>query len=73
VTSVADKANYPEGEPFTITVTVKNNSSVDAERVHYSGGDSEGVDGVVYGELSTGFALAAGATKTVQLTGKTNC
>ncbi|MEU5726845.1 SdrD B-like domain-containing protein [Micromonospora sp. NPDC047738] len=72
VTSAADKANYAEGETFTITVTVKNKSSVDAKHVHYTGGDSEGVDGVVYGELSTGFDLAAGATKTVQLTGKTN-
>ncbi|MEU4555220.1 SdrD B-like domain-containing protein [Micromonospora violae] len=72
VTSAADKANYAEGETFTITVTVKNKSSVDAKRVHYTGGDSEGVDGVVYGELSTGFDLAAGATKTVVLTGKTN-
>ncbi|MEO3772096.1 SdrD B-like domain-containing protein [Micromonospora sp. B9E7] len=72
VTSAADKANYAEGETFTITVTVKNKSSVDAKRVHYTGGDSEGVDGVAYGELSTGFDLAAGATKTVQITGKTN-
>lgn len=72
VTSAADKANYAVGETFTITVTVKNKSSVDAKRVHYTGGDSEGVDDVVYGELSTGFDLAAGATKTVQLTGKTN-
>ncbi|MGW5556479.1 SdrD B-like domain-containing protein [Micromonospora sp. NPDC003944] len=72
VTSAADKANYAEGETFTITVTVKNKSSVDAKRVHYTGGDSEGVDGVTYGELSTGFDLAAGATKTVELTGKTN-
>ncbi|MBQ1048179.1 LPXTG cell wall anchor domain-containing protein [Micromonospora sp. C51] len=72
VTSAADKANYAVGETFTITVTVKNKSSVDAKHVHYTGGDSEGVDGVVYGELSTGFDLAAGATKTVQLTGKTN-
>lgn len=72
VTSAADKANYAEGETFTITVTVKNKSSVDAKHVHYTGGDSKGVDGVVYGELSTGFDLAAGATKTVQLTGKTN-
>ncbi|GAA2629310.1 hypothetical protein GCM10010399_71390 [Dactylosporangium fulvum] len=72
VTSAADKANYAEGETFTITVTVKNKSSVDAKHVHYTGGDSEGVDGVVYGVLSTGFDLAAGATKTVQLTGKTN-
>jgi LPXTG-motif cell wall-anchored protein len=72
VTSAADKANYAEGETFTITVTVKNKGSVDADRVHITGGDSEGVDGVVYGELSTGFDLAAGATKTVQLTGKTN-
>ncbi|MEU8082838.1 SdrD B-like domain-containing protein [Micromonospora sp. NPDC049101] len=72
VTSAADKANYAEGETFTITVTVKNKSSVDARHVHYTGGDSEGVDGVAYGELSTGFDLAAGATKTVQITGKTN-
>ncbi|MEV8515154.1 SdrD B-like domain-containing protein [Dactylosporangium sp. NPDC051484] len=72
VTSAADKANYAEGETFTITVTVKNKSSVDAKHVHYTGGDSEGVDGVDYGVLSTGFDLAAGATKTVQLTGKTN-
>ncbi|RLP84397.1 LPXTG cell wall anchor domain-containing protein [Micromonospora sp. BL4] len=72
VTSAADKANYAEGETFTITVTVKNKSSVDAKRVHYTGGDSEGVDGVAYGKLSTGFDLAAGATKTVQITGKTN-
>jgi LPXTG-motif cell wall-anchored protein len=72
VTSATDKATYAEGETFTITVTVKNKSSVDAKRVHYSGGDSEGVDSVAYGELSTGFDLAAGATKTVKLTGKTN-
>ncbi|MEU7920776.1 SdrD B-like domain-containing protein [Micromonospora zamorensis] len=72
VTSVADKANYAEGETFTITVTVKNKSSVDAKHVHYTGGDSEGVDGVAYGELRTGFDLAAGATKTVRITGKTN-
>jgi LPXTG-motif cell wall-anchored protein len=72
VTSAADKASYAEGETFIITVTVKNKGSVDAKHVHYSGGDSEGVDGVVYGELSTGFDLAAGATKIVQLTGKTN-
>ncbi|MEU8419621.1 SdrD B-like domain-containing protein [Micromonospora sp. NPDC048835] len=72
VTSAADKANYAEGETFTITVTVQNKSSVDAKRVHYTGGDSEGVDGVTYGVLSTGFDLAAGATRTVQLTGKTN-
>ncbi|MEU1589564.1 SdrD B-like domain-containing protein [Micromonospora sp. NPDC005710] len=72
VTSAADKAAYAEGETFTITVTVKNKSSVDATHVHYTGGDSEGVDGVAYGELPTGFNLAAGATKTVQLTGKTN-
>ncbi|MFF5231204.1 SdrD B-like domain-containing protein [Dactylosporangium sp. NPDC000521] len=72
VTSATDKASYAEGETFTITVTVKNKSSVDAKHVHYTGGDSEGVDGIVYGELSTGFDLAAGATKTVQLTGKTN-
>ncbi|WP_405425906.1 SdrD B-like domain-containing protein [Micromonospora sp. NBC_00617] len=72
VTSAADKANYAEGETFTITVTVTNKSSVDAKHVHYTGGDSEGVDGVAYGELSTGFDLAAGATKTVQITGKTN-
>lgn len=72
VSSAADKANYAEGETFTITVTVKNKSSVDAKRVHYTGGDSEGVEDVAYGVLSTGFDLAAGATKTVQLTGKTN-
>jgi LPXTG-motif cell wall-anchored protein len=72
VTSTADKASYTEGETFTITVTVKNKSSVDAKRVHYSGGDSEGVVGVVYGELSTGFDLAAGATRTFTLTGKTD-
>jgi LPXTG-motif cell wall-anchored protein len=72
VTSAADKASYAEGETFTITVTVKNKSSVDAKRVHYTGGDSEGVDGVVYGELSTGFDLAAGTTRTFLLTGKTN-
>jgi LPXTG-motif cell wall-anchored protein len=72
VTSAADKATYAEGETFTITVTVKNKGSVDATRVHYTGGDSEGVDGVVYGELSTGFDLAAGVTRTFQLTGKTN-
>ncbi|MCG5468902.1 LPXTG cell wall anchor domain-containing protein [Micromonospora sp. LAH09] len=72
VTSAADKANYTEGEIFTVTVTVKNKSSVDAKHVHYTGGDSEGVDGVVYGELRTGFDLAAGATKTVRITGKTN-
>src|SRR5690349_17910366 len=72
VTSAADKASYAEGETFAITVTVKNKSSVDAKRVHYTGGDSEGVNGVVYGELSTGFDLAAGATKTVRLTGKIN-
>lgn len=72
VTSTADKASYAEGETFTITVTVKNKSSVDAKRVHYTGGDSEGVVGVVYGELSTGFDLAAGATRTVKLTGKTD-
>ncbi|MEU7586885.1 LPXTG cell wall anchor domain-containing protein [Micromonospora sp. NPDC049230] len=72
VTSTADKANYAEGDSFTITVTVRNKSSVDAKHVHYTGGDSEGVDGVAYGELSTGFDLAAGATKTVQLTGKIN-
>jgi LPXTG-motif cell wall-anchored protein len=72
VTAAADKASYTEGETFTITVTVKNKSSVAAKHVHYTGGDSEGVDGVVYGELSTGFDLAAGATKTVKLTGKTN-
>jgi LPXTG-motif cell wall-anchored protein len=72
VTSATDKATYAEGESFTITVTVKNKSSVDAKRVHYTGGDSEGVEGVVYGELSTGFDLAAGATRTFQLTGKTN-
>ncbi|MFG1763650.1 SdrD B-like domain-containing protein [Micromonospora parva] len=72
VTSAADKASYAEGETFTITVTVKNKSSVDAKHVHYTGGDSEGVDDVAYGELSSGFDLAAGATKTVKLTGKTN-
>ena len=72
VTSATDKAGYAEGETFTITVTVKNKSAVDAKHVHYTGGDSEGVDGVVYGELSTGFDLAAGATRTVQLTGTTN-
>jgi LPXTG-motif cell wall-anchored protein len=71
VTVAADKATYAEGEAFTITVTVKNKGSVDAEHVHYVGGDSEGVEGVVYGDLSTGFDLAAGATRTVQLTGKT--
>ncbi|MGC5284728.1 SdrD B-like domain-containing protein [Micromonospora sp. DT231] len=72
VTSAADKANYAEGETFTITVTVKNKSSVAAKHVHYTGGDSGGVDGVAYGVLSTGFDLAAGVTKTVQITGKTN-
>ncbi|MEV0006249.1 carboxypeptidase-like regulatory domain-containing protein [Micromonospora sp. NPDC050980] len=72
MTSAADKATYAEGETFTITVTVKNKSSVDAKRVHYTGGDSEGVADVVYGELRTGFDLAAGATKTVELTGKTD-
>ena len=72
VTAAADKATYAEGETFTITVTVKNKSSVDATRVHYTGGDSEGVEGVVYGEISAGFDLAAGATKTVKITGKTD-
>lgn len=72
VTSVADKAGYAEGDTFVITVTVKNESSVAAKHVHYTGGDSEGVDGVAYGVLSTGFDLAAGATRTVQISGRTN-
>lgn len=72
VTAAADRATYTEGETFTITVTVKNKSSVDAENVHYNGGDSENVGRVDYGELSTGFDLAGGATKTVEITGKTN-
>lgn len=72
VTGAADKATYAEGETFSITVTVKNKGTVEAKHVQITGGDSEGVEDVVNGELSTGFDLAAGATKTFKITGKTN-
>ncbi|WP_433213371.1 SdrD B-like domain-containing protein [Dactylosporangium sp. CS-047395] len=70
VTGQADKATYAVGDTFKITVTVKNTSSVDAKHVHYTGGEDGGVSGVTYTEFKTGFDLAAGATKTVLLSGK---
>jgi len=66
-----DKTSYAVGEHFTVAVTATNHSSVPATGVHYTGGDSDGVDGTDYGVLSTGFNLAPGETKVINITGVT--
>ncbi|WP_433055162.1 LPXTG cell wall anchor domain-containing protein [Dactylosporangium sp. CS-033363] len=65
-----DKASYAEGDIVVITVSVTNKGKADAKHVHYTGGDGEGITGIDYGVVSTGFDLAVGEIKKFQLTGK---
>lgn len=69
VTGSFNKASYVAGETFTLTVKVTNKGTVAANHVHVEGGDNEGIDIPDLGEIHTGFDLAAGATKTVAVTG----
>ena len=65
------KASYDVGEHFTLAVTATNHGTVPATGVQITGGDSDGVDAVDYGLLATGFNLAPGETKVVNITGVT--
>src|SRR5262249_3095685 len=67
ITGSFDKATYTIGETFTLTVKVTNKGTVDATNVHITGGDSEGVENTNFGAIQTGFDLAAGATRTVDV------
>jgi uncharacterized repeat protein (TIGR01451 family) len=69
ITGSFDKASYTVGQAFTLTVKVTNKSTVDATHVHVTGGDSEGVENTNFGVIQTGFDLAAGASRTVEVTG----